>query len=259
MITFRSLGNHGRLGNQLFQIAATIGLADKLGTTAVFPQWPYSNDIAVLCKSEESLNALKWTPRWEHTFKFDETIFSAAAPDENIALQGYFQSEKYFEHCKGQVHRVVMNETTLKRRDELKQQYSIDNDNEKICAVHVRRGDYLSLPDHYVNVSESGYYSRAWQAMMDTGVRLYIIFSDDILWCKQTIRGPGVRYSRETKVFDDLLLMSLCSRHIIANSSFSWWGSWLADSRLTIAPAKWFGPAIPHDTSDLYRPEMVLL
>ena len=70
-----------------------------------------------------------------------------------------------------------------------------------------------------------------------------IIFTDDIPWCKSQEIFSGDRFlisETEDNVYD-LCLMSMCESHIIANSSFSWWGAWLADSEKVIAPKRWFG------------------
>jgi len=95
------------------------------------------------------------------------------------------------------------------------------------------------------------YYEEALSHFPDWDV---VIFSDDPEWCKKQKLFQGDRFliseSGDNKV--DLCLMTLCKAHIIANSSFSWWGAWLADSEKVIAPSKWFGPLNEHkDTSDL--------
>lgn len=255
MITFKSLGNYGRLGNQLFQIATTMGVAIKNGERYIFPHWSYADRIDVLTAPIQDFNLFQWYDYAEPAFTYSPGIFDIPK-DKHVNLSGYFQSEKYFEHCKLQVRNAILTETNLKRREELKKKYRIVD---SVCAIHIRRGDYLGLPQHYVNLSENGYYPKAMQMMYDMGVKVFLVFSDDPDWCRRAINMPGVFTVRNETDFDDLLLMSGCTYHIIANSSFSWWGSWLAESKCIIAPSKWFGPAITHDTKDLYRPEMIIL
>ena len=85
-----------------------------------------------------------------------------------------------------------------------------------------------------------------------------LVFSDDIEYCKENLVGDRFTFVNKNKDFCDLMLMSLCKHHIIANSSFSWWGAWLSDSKgLKIAPSEWFGPNGPKDTLDLLPVEWV--
>ena len=85
--------------------------------------------------------------------------------------------------------------------------------------------------------------------------RQVIIFSDDTQWCKNQNLFKDNRFlvSEGGDPYLDLCLMSMCSDFIIANSSYSWWGAWLANRGKVIAPSKWFGPANSHlNTEDLY-------
>ena len=119
-----------------------------------------------------------------------------------------------------------------------------------MISLHIRRGDYTANPNHPTQDIE--YYRQALNQMPDLPV---IVFSDDPEWCNQQEFFSSDRFAiSEGNATDaDLCLMSLCKYHIIANSSFSWWGAWLANSKKVIAPKVWFGPSLPqHDTSDLY-------
>ena len=84
------------------------------------------------------------------------------------------------------------------------------------------------------------YYQRALEMLPDLDV---IVFSDDAAWCNQQELFSSDRFSisEENTTDADLCLMSMCQYHIIANSSFSWWGAWLARSKKVIAPKNWFG------------------
>jgi hypothetical protein len=87
-----------------------------------------------------------------------------------------------------------------------------------------------------------------------------IVFSDDPEWCKNVFKKDPFIISTFEDPFFDLCLMSLCDYHIIANSSFSWWGSWLANSKQTIAPKKWFaGEFLNWNTRDLYLPNWIII
>jgi hypothetical protein len=83
----------------------------------------------------------------------------------------------------------------------------------------------------------------------------FYVFSDDINWCIENFTNPNLKinFINSGSPYVDLYLMTQCEGHIIANSSFSWWGSWLSTgSKKTIAPSNWFGPQINKDTSDIY-------
>jgi hypothetical protein len=120
-------------------------------------------------------------------------------------------------------------------------------------SIHIRRGDYVQnkkTGKHHGNCS-SEYYKNALDEILSKlskgqreNVRLFI-FSDDIEWARKNLSFacPSVFVSNPaTPDYEELVLMSKCSHHIIANSSFSWWGAWLDSNpqKIVIAPAKWF-------------------
>ena len=84
--------------------------------------------------------------------------------------------------------------------------------------------------------------------------REVIIFSDDTEWCKEQELFEDDRFAvaEGGDQFYDLCLMSMCDDFIIANSTFSWWGAWLANRGKVVAPKNWFGEVLGHDTKDLY-------
>ena len=93
--------------------------------------------------------------------------------------------------------------------------------------------------------------------------KLFFIFSDDINWCKNNFDFIENKFFIENnKDYEDLILMSLCSHNIIANSSFSWWGAWLNSNpnKIIISPKKWFGNKYNfHNTKDLYNEKWIKL
>jgi hypothetical protein len=83
---------------------------------------------------------------------------------------------------------------------------------------------------------------------------IYVIFSDDVEWCKTEFSDPDYIISDLENPYTEMCAMSLCDHNIIANSSFSWWGAWLNvnQDKIVIAPSRWFGDLIQKDTSDVY-------
>jgi hypothetical protein len=111
-------------------------------------------------------------------------------------------------------------------------------------SVHVRRGDYLGDP-LLGGFCDAGYYQRA-MAHIEQHVEhpSFIFFSDDIPWCRQTFpvaNAVFVDWNTGLESFRDMQLMSLCKHHIIANSSFSWWGAWLNTNpdKIVVSPDRW--------------------
>jgi hypothetical protein len=215
MITFGKLGNFGRLGNQLFQIASTVGIAVKNGTDYAFPSWNYKEDFAgpfPLVPNEQFQTYQEISPYYTD-------IFLDAS--KHWSLEGYFQSWKYFDHCKELIHNLFYFEKT-----------PIDG-----IAIHVRRGDYLNLR-HIHPILEMDYYKTAMDYFHG---EKFTVFSDDIEWCKENLNQRGVSYSTSNSLnpMEDFRYMSSHKGFIIANSSYSWWAAYLSGSRDIIAPSKY--------------------
>ena len=123
---------------------------------------------------------------------------------------------------------------------------------EEPIALHIRRGDFLINSANHHNQTLD-YYEEALNKF--DVKRQVVIFSDDPKWCMEQELFSGDRFlvSEAAGPYHDLYLMTQCSDFIIANSSFSWWGAWLANRGKVIAPKKWFGPNNSHlNTKDLY-------
>ena len=128
---------------------------------------------------------------------------------------------------------------------------------DKVVGVHVRRTDFTTDPQFYSLGMD--YYIRGLEYFDDIPV---MIVSDDPEWCKEKFVGDRFFISTSKNMCVDLCLLSLCDYHIIANSSFSWWGSWLAGSDKTVAPKQWFSPIgnfKDWSTKDLYNPDWDLI
>lgn len=170
----------------------------------------------------------------------DETAFSPAqVPGASLLyLQGYFQRENYFASIRSE----LLQEFTLRYTPQRNLPKGTDS-----VSVHVRRGDYVNLPQaaaHHGTCSVE-YYRRAMQYMREqlSAPRFYF-FSDDIEWCKATFDESDIEFVStppDARSSEDMYLMSRCAHHIIANSSYSWWGAWLNPSpnKMVIAPARW--------------------
>lgn len=234
------------MGNQMFMIAATIGYARKHGMTYWIPQkttashiWPtYFPQFPPPPKVPGGF-----------LYKEDGHQYQEIPKHERIILEGYFQSEKYFSHCRQEI--IDAFQIPYKKLD-------------GFVSIHVRRGDYLKYPDKHPVVSDE-YLRDAIVYMAEKGYRSFVVCSDDIKYCKEKfdkVSGAEFTYSQNNDHYSDLALMSCCEHNIISNSSFSWWGAWLNQnpSKIVIAPSVWFGPGNAHlETKDIYTNEMVII
>jgi hypothetical protein len=255
MITCSSIGYNGRLANQMFQFASSVGIARKLGYDVKFPVENFTKtdphdynggklrecfDIPDSYFAPSSLisSAIQYNYS-ENTFNFNNEALSL--PD-NVNLHGYFQNENYFKDFSEEII------SCFSFRKEIMEKGSISIDDDSV-SVHVRRGDYLKFLDHHP-VLDRDYYI---EAIRKIGSKNVYIFSDDIGWCKENINIDGfvLNFIEEPDPYVSLYLMSSCSNNIISNSSYSWWAAWLnkKEDKKIIGPRVWFGPSMQKDTS----------
>jgi len=126
-----------------------------------------------------------------------------------------------------------------------------------VCSMHIRRGDYLNLSNFHTNLDMS-YYNTAMQIVRhNVPNSKFVVFSDDPAWCKSIM--PAEIHVDDSSQEISLCMMSLCPMHIIANSSFSWWGAWLSKSQAVAAPKQWFGNDGPKTWQSVYEQGWVVI
>ena len=269
----------GGLGNQFFQYAAGLSVAiannttlkldissyqisshryrlDNFNITAeVLPIKTPSNlsqrirktilgrAISKLRREIEARIGSSGTRIYKDPGKFDPNVLSL--PD-GICLDGYWQSEKYFAH----IADIIRREFTPKPQPTPANKEMAERiTNCESVNLHIRRGDYVSNPEYnrVHGTCDISYYKKAVEMLSEeVGNPCFFVFSDDIDWAKNNlqlkfpttfvdINGPDFDY-------EDLRLMTQCKHHIIANSTFSWWGAWLCQypQKIAIAPSRWF-------------------
>ena len=257
-VAFNHLGKLGQLGNQMFQYAATKGVASKLDVPFMIPNHRVLFDDGIGNKYTILLfDAFKLTSAslfgtlptenyvQENGFSFNKDLFNIDKT-ENCSLYGFFQTEKYFKHIEKQIRKDFTFKDEIKDEcDDLIKQFT------NPIALHIRRGDFVWNNKNHPPLSLD-YYKSALD-LFDSD-REVIIFSDDTEWCKEQELFEDDRFAvaEGGDQFYDLCLMSMCDDFIIANSTFSWWGAWLANRGKVIAPMEWFGETLGHDTKDLY-------
>jgi hypothetical protein len=193
----------------------------------------------------------------ESGFRYDPAVLRI---NPSLRMEGYFQSERYFADIAS-----VIREDFTPREDLLAE---INLLAEKLIpsgpciSLHVRRGDYTNPATMAVHgLLDAPYYEKALRLVVERiGQALPIcVFTDDPAWVRANLTLPGELsfISEHTRTpLQDLILMSRCTHHITANSSFSWWGAWLNPSqdKIVVTPARWFQPDAGLDTKDL-RPD----
>lgn len=253
----------GRFGNYLFQIAAGASLAKQWG----------ADFKVVVAPDDESIAANGDDRMWNYVQRFKDTIFHEIdfireAPEgirmyswrdypykpipynagEDLLIDGYFQSYKYIdETLVRQLYAIPASvEASLLQKYGRWLQCPF-------CCIHVRRGDYLKIPQRF-SICSVVFFR---EAMKRIGSDMpFIVISDDIPWCKRHLKGKYIYYAdQSTSMLEDFYLQSLATHNIISNSSFSWWGAWLNPHpyKRVLYPIPWFGPHLSHyDTSDLW-------
>lgn len=262
MIGFNHLGRLGRLGNQMFQYAALKGIARHKNYEFCIPYYTESvNDgIGNYLKTElfnafelkvQNIQHVRGSYVNEPHFHFSEQFFNDC-PD-NVSLNGFFQTEKYFKHIENEIRedftfKKEIKDSCLEIFNEL--------DLKNPIALHIRRGDYVINSNRHP-VMPLSYYETALSNFDKD--REVIVFSDDPSWCKEQELFSEDRFlvSEGTDTYHDLCLMSMCSDFIIGNSSFSWWAAWLANRGKVFYPSIWFGPELNNDLKDLFLEEWV--
>jgi len=269
----------GGLGNQMFQYAAGHALAEYLKVPLLLDRtfldfrpadmiWtprPFeldvfkapstfaSTEMVERMRRKPTLPFLHRSEQYKEIGKtFNEALFQQRAP---VLIDGYWQCERYFLACPDAL-----------RKDHF---VPIDNpsaENASLCAMitssksaslHVRRGDYVTNLEagRFHGMPGLSYYTNAAEELHQRcGVESFFVFSDDPAWVKENVRLPfavtHVSHNHDRESHWDLWLMKHCRHHIIANSSFSWWGAWLNDraDKTVIAPKNWFADGgIKHD------------
>jgi hypothetical protein len=249
----------GGLGNQLFQIAAALALAyrsqDRAGfdfgrhqpSTQGESAQKYRNTIFT------RLTELNWQEPEYEFFEQNKGRYAPIPYRPGIVLRGYFHGLEYFKDCQPLIRSTFQLSGEL--RALLREKYGLEN--RPSCSIHVRRGDYRGNP-YNLRLLPEGYYLGAVALLPQDTV--FAICSDDLEYCRRVFQGDRFKFSAETSDFDDFCLLAACDRQIVANSTFSWWASYLSDSAFAaIAPQEWLTGQFPHQLLSIQQGEHLQL
>ena len=261
MISFQQLGQWGRLGNQLYEYAALLGIGAELGYEVGIPP-PDRHQLADCFTISAPVLRRRDLRRITHVHVEPTVGWSDAYRTirDGTDLRGFFQSPAYFPP-----EAVLRNELTFlapirSAADAAERRLRARAGDRPLVGMTVRRGDFLLHGEQFVPLWSTGFYDRALARLRDglgPGVDpLVIVSSDDPDWCRATYTGAGFHVIGPADRIDDvaqLALLARCDHLIIANSSYSWWAAWLNEKAgMTITAARWWGDdcAYPEATRD---------
>ena len=281
----------GGLGNQLFQIMTTISYAMRNKCVFLFPyetkvlnRYTYWDSFLISLKrftTYNEQNKFKNIDLCNYFPKYVEPHFQYSPIPvfgKNYFLQGYYQSYKFFDQEKNSIFKMIRLEDNQNLIRKEFSHYFVDNTKINI-SMHFRLGDYKMLPNHHPLLPIE-YYRKSIEYLFlnlpNTHFRiLYCCEENDneivlqnIQYLKDCFEGVSYAYKYKdmlefVKVSDDIcdwkqmIIMSLCDHHIIANSTFSWWSAYFTvpkeEAKLVCYPSIWFGNSLQHNiVNDLY-------
>jgi len=243
----------GGLGNQLFIAAHALAQGLKHDRNVVFIPSSYtpgqgrnaSNYIHSVLRNLTFVDDVsKFTIVSEGPFEYTEVN-----PVENDTLfHGYFQSTKNWFGYENEIRNYFTPPAELKVQLIEKYPQLVQKNT---LSLHVRRSEYLAYPRIHPTIT----LEYIQEALKEIGeYSTVFVFSDDHNWVKENLNLPNAVYINEDQDYNEMWLMSLCENHIISNSTFSWWGSFLNanPNKKVVAPSVWFGPDGPNG-KDIYE------
>lgn len=262
MITYGRLGKCGRLGNQLWQIASTMGIAETLGQSGGFFTWDYRPFFNV----PDEFFPDDYFSR-ELTQAHETRLVNHIAPQAREYLQDYH----LWEAIEGQVWNWFQPSDTALQI--IRQNREFMELPRPILSVHVRLGDNLKAPNNCHPIRPMSYYQEALNRSAPWAESI-VVFSDDIAWCRDAFKDLPIdlffeggqprkkehEWGYGTDPFSDwidLVAMSLCDMHILSNSTYSWWGAFLSRPRdpSPVYPTPFFGSDLDYIDTSLMFPD----
>jgi len=279
-IGMNNLGKNGRMGNQMFQYAALVGIAKQCGFDFRIPDHSKAsyfnrkvgvNIITEYHELQHCFEMLHCGDRYgvidgdeielHESHEFCEELFKECP--NHVTLNGYFQSEKYFKNAE----KLVRLDFRFKEHiiEEVEKHY-LEYLKDKPVSILVRdfnpEYDYPNCENNHINIP-SEFYEKSIDILGRD--RTYIICSNNIEQTKKQKVFQGDNFIFNEVVPDDiykghfdLCLMSMCQDFIISNSTFAWWGAWLGKGKgkRVLIPTPWYGTGLSHiSTDDLYPDE----
>lgn len=275
-LQFRKIGIvkfSGGLGNQMFQYAFYLYLRKKWGSQMEIyidtggdnwqvGKFEIGDSVIVSEKLKKQILHIPIQQKKDVTENRISCVQSIDIPSASVTIyKGYWQCANYVEENREEIKRVFsykkkpLNEKSRVWLNRILSTCSV--------SIHVRRGDYLTSlnKEIYGGICTLAYYAKAIKKMKKLLPEepFFYIFTDDSQWVRKHFKYKNcilVEGNEGPNDWQDQVLMSSCRHHIIANSSFSWWGAWLGKNpeKQIIAPAWWY-KGVP--TPDLVPPSWI--
>jgi len=246
MITAEGVNNRHRadvkgdcsLGNELFRIASTIGIATKNGYGWGFGFNPWPQQEFFVNTLPPYLNGHNTVHQMPDTYKGYDIGFSGFNFPDNVRLNGLLSSYKYFEHCNDLVRHYL----TPK---------NVNRKYENHIVIHFR--DYTGHSEVYNDLAF--YYVHAIDLMPLLPI---VVVTDNIEKAREVLMDADCEYISQSPI-EDFAILCGAKYLIMANSTFSWWGAYLSKAK-TIAPKEWFrGEWADAPMNDFYLPEWAVI
>lgn len=262
----------GGLGNQMFQYAFFCSLQNKgidvtadcyiYDTSLENRKFELKDVFGIELPMADSNLALSWRGQplglidmirrkygWlKHYYRDTQCYHPEVYSFQEKYLDGYWQSYKYSESLRRQLRQTFSFPDLNEQRDICIKERIMYTES---VSVHVRGGDYLNHSNLYGGICTHEYYRNAIEYVkQNIKTPIFFIFSDDVQLAHELFEGDEyVFIDNSHEAYRDMQLMSYCRHHIIANSSFSWWGAYLGDynDAIVIAPSKWMNRYVVKD------------
>jgi hypothetical protein len=247
------------LGNVLFQVSATMGIANDLGKPFACPDvkvlgdkltgfgFDHTNTIFRNIDTAEVKDVVVLEEGHNSSQSYNDTMVAAAsATTSNVKLSGYLQCHRYFHKYRNSILEMFSpDEDSLNK---IKNKYPGLFDPSKTCiSLHVRQ-----MYGNNIMYTPGFFYKAAANIAERVSNASFYIFSDNIEWCKKNLHIDGAIYMEENPDYIDLWAMSLCNHNILSHSTMSWWGAYLNqhEDKIIIYPEDalriWWGCKHPH-------------
>ena len=222
----------GRLGNHLFQVAATLGIAHAMNYKPVIsPSHPLVKYFKI---NVSTVKPEKTVTIHEELWRLGTWRTGNCFKDYNLTLDGYFQAWTYFKDIS-----KTIRETFTIRSEYLNKAKTfvgtVQEESITIVGIHVRRGDFLRKgeQDGGSTVADKYYINEAMQFYRNSCALVrFIVCSNDMWWSRSNIEGADVVFSPFQEAIIDMAIMSLCDHTIITSGTFSWWSGWLSGGQV---------------------------
>ena len=243
----------GGLGNQMFQYAFMMGLrkagVDVMADISLFDIGQFHNGFELskvfgINDEFKSYNGLRLKILRIIRSLGRGYIVSTDHKTAKIPLfyKGYWQDYKYFSSISDELRKTFVFQNI---DDKNKEKACVMNSVNSV-SLHIRRGDYIGI-SKLEDICTSGYYEKAIQILSSKVKDPYFyVFSNEPEWALRLFNSFGLNFevidsNQGPFSYKDMYLMTQCKHHILANSSFSWWGTWLCDypNQINIAPKQW--------------------